>query len=276
MKIQYVVFANRIHSISKENIFYLHRGMGKVLLLLFLLLCSLSSCKEEEAPISQQEFTDILYELHLSEAYIERGNMKNKENIKLDLYHTILSKHNVGKVDFDSAVSWYSNRPHVYRQIYEDLKDRVSTALDENNKQSAQSKEITPDEDSVDIWRDRRVLLFSSLSSVEMYRFYIPADSNFRKGDCFRFFCNLSSFHTIAEEGHSFEIKVDVFERSGKVQTQTLHPQRNMQEMICIELPQTDCANQLLVSMKQVSSSGYFSPFWLKDIKLFRVHRKKE
>lgn len=73
---------------------------------------------------SEKRMAQILADIYIADALFQaQGNLytaaqKNNKTTE-STYHTILSRYNIDKVVFDSAVAWYSARPDAYANVYE-------------------------------------------------------------------------------------------------------------------------------------------------------------
>ena len=94
----------------------------------FLFLLILFSCSEkqniDENIISKEQFTNILEKIHLAESEFQLNRINNTERYENKLssdYHQIFSEYKVSKTDFENTLQYYSERPELLENIYEDI-----------------------------------------------------------------------------------------------------------------------------------------------------------
>lgn len=94
----------------------------------FLFLLILLSCSEkqnrDENIISKDQFINILEKIHLAESEFKLTSINNMERYKNKLssdYHQIFSEYNVSKTDFENTLQYYSERPELLENIYEEI-----------------------------------------------------------------------------------------------------------------------------------------------------------
>ena len=94
----------------------------------FLFCLILFSCSEQqnidENIISKEQFTNILEKIHLVESEFQLNKINNTERYENKLssdYHQIFSEHKVSKTDFENTLQYYSERPELLENIYEEI-----------------------------------------------------------------------------------------------------------------------------------------------------------
>ena len=111
--------------------------------LLLLLTITSFSCKEKkgfpkpEGLVGEKQMVNILYDIHLNEAYFDHFRMKNQiKKIKSkDLYFSVLSKYGIADSVFSQSVVYYSSMPKIYEKIYQQVIDRLNMLQEANNQQ---------------------------------------------------------------------------------------------------------------------------------------------
>ena len=118
--------------------------MKKTTLSYFLILLSAAcfSCRDKGFPkpenlVSEKEMVNILYDIHLGEAWSNhyRIDNKSKKITSKDLYFSVLKKHKVADSIFEQSVVFYSSMPKKYEKIYQQVIDRLNMLEQETNKQ---------------------------------------------------------------------------------------------------------------------------------------------
>ena len=94
----------------------------------FLFLLILFSCSEKQNIdkniIPKEQFTNILEKIHLAESEFQLNRINNTERYKNKLasdYQEIFSEYNVSKTDFENTLQYYSERPELLENIYEEI-----------------------------------------------------------------------------------------------------------------------------------------------------------
>lgn len=120
----------------------LHRNIS-ILFLSALLLAATVSCKEKGIPkpkhlISEKKMADILYDLHLSQALVERFKYNDPDSLKLDakdIYQSVLNKYHMEDSVLTKSILYYSAYPKVYEGIYAKVIERMNMEQEEMTKQ---------------------------------------------------------------------------------------------------------------------------------------------
>lgn len=92
--------------------------MKPIYLFSFLILFSCSEKKEQndnENIISKEQFANILKKIYLVESDFKLNRVNNSD------YQKVLSDHNVNKIDFENTLQYYSERPALLENIYEEI-----------------------------------------------------------------------------------------------------------------------------------------------------------
>tara|TARA_B110000495_G_C22948926_1_gene555632 strand:+ start:739 stop:1053 length:315 start_codon:yes stop_codon:yes gene_type:complete len=89
-----------------------------IYLLSFLILFSCSQKQEQNDNkniISKEKVTNILEKIYLEESDFKLNRINNSD------YQEILSDHNASKTDFENTLQYYSERPGLLENIYEEI-----------------------------------------------------------------------------------------------------------------------------------------------------------
>ncbi|WP_299584086.1 DUF4296 domain-containing protein [uncultured Sunxiuqinia sp.] len=109
--------------------------------LLILLAVASFSCKEKKGfpepvnLIKEKQMVDMLYDIHLNEAYASQARY-DKKRIQVeskDLYLSVLEKYGVPDSVFAQSVVFYSSRPKLYDRIYQQVVERLNMLQEENS-----------------------------------------------------------------------------------------------------------------------------------------------
>lgn len=167
-------------------------GVAKYLLLLFLVV--LTGC-EKKIPrdiIQPSEMKELLYDYHLANVMSnEVGGNKDYEQKLYALY--MFDKHGVTKEKFDSSMVWYTRNPKHLYDIYSSLYNRLDAevALLSGEKVVKKSDKNKMLKDTVNLWIDEKVLLFSSAQYMQKRVFAYESDSTYALGDSISFAMNV-------------------------------------------------------------------------------------
>ena len=103
--------------------------------LLRLLLCGmvavlvLSGCFRPKGVLSQSTMTDVLVDMHKTDAILAENNTAyGQYSKKAPYYNYIFKKHGITKAEFDSTLVWYTKNPQKFENMYDDVIKRL-TAL---------------------------------------------------------------------------------------------------------------------------------------------------
>ena len=118
----------------------------KRFLLLILIITTAFSCSYEnndseyggdiEKPenlISKNKMVNILYDIHLSEAFYEYNNNNKDEKTdfsSMDFYKSVLDNYGVSDSILSVSLIYYSSFPKKYEKIYTEVSERIGMNLE--------------------------------------------------------------------------------------------------------------------------------------------------
>jgi len=148
--------------------------MNKQFVLLFFATLLLFSCskKEEKTYLSEDNFTRILFDIHLTDGVLTTKNIasRGKEYRPSFYYNSIYKKYDISPQQFDSCVTFYAQNSTLYEKIYEKV-------IDSLNRMDTQFRIALKDSlivrDTVNLWKGRR-RLFLARGRHEDLSFSIP------------------------------------------------------------------------------------------------------
>jgi hypothetical protein len=131
--------------------------MNKQFVFLFCAILLLFSCTntEEKTYLSQDDFTRILFDIHLTDGVLTSKNIVShgKEYRPSFYYNSIYKKYNISPQQFDSCVIFYTQNSALYEKIYEKV-------IDSLNRMDTQFRIALKDSlivrDTVNLWKGRR------------------------------------------------------------------------------------------------------------------------
>ncbi len=148
--------------------------MNKQLIFLLFTTLLLFSCskKEEKTYLSKDDFTRLLYDIHLTDGVLTTKNIVNrgKEYRPSFYYNSIYKKYNITPDQFDSCVTFFTQNSALYEKIYE----RV---IDSLNRMETQFRIALKDSlvvrDTVNLWKGSK-RMFLTQGHQEDLSFSIP------------------------------------------------------------------------------------------------------
>ncbi len=128
---------------------------------LFLVLCSIFSCKQgqEKPPIPEAKMQEVLVDMHLAESYSQglgdssaNRFQKNYDSLA-GFYTSILKHHKLSFEEFNEALEWYKERPMLIDTLYGKVLTRLTEMkarsgmkdFEEDTKAAAPAAAIPPD-----------------------------------------------------------------------------------------------------------------------------------
>lgn len=107
-------------------------------LILILTLLTALSCSDDPTKvrakhvIKKEKVVDILADIHIMDAITNGPGYFRKYNANdsVDLYSAIFDKYGVDKADFDSTISYYSKKPELFLEIYDEVILELNYRLD--------------------------------------------------------------------------------------------------------------------------------------------------
>lgn len=169
------------------------------LLALFLLVCTLLSCKPQvpQEYIQPRDMEDILFDYHLAQGMAQQKGGEggvNSAMYQLAFREAVFKKHGVTEAEFDSSMVYYQRHTERLKGIYDNLAKRLSAeaqslgaSVDDVNSLG----DLTMNGDTANVWKGEQALVLSPNAPFNHYSFDIKADSSFHKGD--RFILNFKS-----------------------------------------------------------------------------------
>ncbi len=100
------------------------------LFLISILACERSKPGKELIP--PETFVPVLVDLHLVYAIQSSQQFRtlSREVDSIDTYNYVFEKYEVSKVMFDSTLSWYSQHPKRFTEIYDEVVMQLSLMAD--------------------------------------------------------------------------------------------------------------------------------------------------
>lgn len=134
--------------------------MNKQFAILFFAILLLFSCskKEEKSYLSEDDFTRILFDIHLTDGVLTTKNItsRGREYRPSFYYNSIYKKYDISPQQFDSCVTYYAQNSALYEKIYEKV-------IDSLNRMDTQFRIALKDSlivrDTVNLWKGRRRVL---------------------------------------------------------------------------------------------------------------------
>ena len=102
----------------------------KIVFIIVVILIAAQSCKQEKQNsievIPQDTMSMVLADIHIADATL--NIIMNSEKFKEidDYYFSVLKKYSITRSRFDSSIVFYSKKPEVYSDIYENVMSIIS------------------------------------------------------------------------------------------------------------------------------------------------------
>lgn len=88
-----------------------------------------TACIRPNGVLSQSEMTDVLVDMHKTDALLAEKNIAyGQYSRKAPYYNYIFKKHGITKAEFDSSLVWYTKNPQKFENMYDDVIKKL-TAL---------------------------------------------------------------------------------------------------------------------------------------------------
>lgn len=170
---------------------------NKVLYVLLLIL--LSSCDMRPFDIlSEDKMVAILLDVHIAEASMSIMDPSAKIIERQEYYNTIFRKHNTTKEQFDKSLDWYSHRPKLLIDIYDNLKKEAELLQERVDAYEFHPTYKPKREDSIstfDLWHWEREQLLTlnedSVISTDFLHFSITDSNYFYRTDTLQLYLKM-------------------------------------------------------------------------------------
>jgi len=114
--------------------------MIRTYLLFFIALCSLVCCQTDKPPISIDQMSKVLLDMHLAESYaqqmpkpVDHYTLKNEDSLRK--YHAgILKKYQLSEKQFLQDLHWYTNHPTLLDSVYQIMLTDIAILQTRNNR----------------------------------------------------------------------------------------------------------------------------------------------
>lgn len=118
---------------------------SRLLTLIILILILMPACRRgATAPppgiLSRDQMIAVLADIHLVDAMIheETNSPRNKNDLGLTWYPSVLEKHGVTRAGVDSSLFYYNSRPKDFDALYREVLKKLNQQLDEMKKEEQQ------------------------------------------------------------------------------------------------------------------------------------------
>ncbi len=136
--------------------------MNKQFIFLLFTILFFVSCSEkvEKTFLSEDDFTRILFDIHLTDGVLTSKNIvgRGKEHAPSFYYNSIYKRYDITPAQFDSCVSFYTQNSGLYKEIYGrviDSLNRLETKLRVALKDSLLTR------DTVNLWKGKKQIILT-------------------------------------------------------------------------------------------------------------------
>jgi len=108
------------------------------ILSVLLVACISSKIEIPTGILSETGFTDMLKEIHMSEAAFELNKSKGVENARNTLansYQSIYKKHDIADTTFSKSLDYYAKNPGKLEKIYTNVLEQLTEERSTLNQQ---------------------------------------------------------------------------------------------------------------------------------------------
>lgn len=152
-----------------------------------LLFATLASCDTTpKGVLGRTKMEQIIYDVHIAEGMIDELNEPYRsENAKKEMIAAVLIKNGVSKATFDTSMVWYGSHLDKYMKVYSAVVARLKeeNAITTELLALYEKSLLTPEGDTVDIWRASHQMIFESHAMTRSKLFRIKGDQNFQPED---------------------------------------------------------------------------------------------
>lgn len=138
--------------------------------------------------IPPDKMAPLLADIYVGEAVVETSQREfRKDTMKLALKQSVLMRHGVTSVEFDSSLYWYGSNLDKFMEVSDEVEKILQERIKEAETRGAQSavptRSMSVDGDSVNLWTGpsiRRIYPYvpADYVSVTLFR-----DKNWERGD---------------------------------------------------------------------------------------------
>ncbi len=110
----------------------------------------LTSCGNQNPPLSEDECAQAIFEIHRADAIMTLKGLSdsNLNNDSLSYYNYVFAKLGISRRDFMDAIRWYINHPEKYKRVY-----KKAIKITSQYEQSERARyEINTEREPNDIW----------------------------------------------------------------------------------------------------------------------------
>lgn len=161
---------------------------GGLLGSLLILIMSACSPSLPSGILDEEEMTDILVDIHLSQGMAEAQG-ENPDIGRYKYAQAVFRKHHITEAQFDSSMVYWSGEDDDFTRIYENVVTRIKAQAERLGMEAAATQDrfasLTNEGDTANIWlgKDFACVVPNQVGCV--YSFQMKADSTFRPGDSF-------------------------------------------------------------------------------------------
>lgn len=153
--------------------------------LLFAWLCVACHSRPDYV-LDEQQMTTLLTDIHRAEGLLEAQKSQYDEvEQQQAVMAAVLVKHQVTRAQYDSSLIWYSQNLKQLIRVYARVKSNLEQEAEqwENIIAESQLAPLSPEGDSVQLWREDTYLILDPARMTQMHYFEVKADSNFHAAD---------------------------------------------------------------------------------------------
>lgn len=133
--------------------------------------------------LDEDDMEDVLYDMHVAQSMYESSGNQEYESDIIALRASVLKKHNVSQVEWDSSYNYYSRNADKLHAIYMSLNDRIQNNLVAlgGKVDGIQGAEA----DTSNVWNTEADFILMQQMPYSQFAYSIEPDSTFMDGDTF-------------------------------------------------------------------------------------------
>ncbi|MBQ5403686.1 MAG: DUF4296 domain-containing protein [Bacteroidales bacterium] len=137
-----------------------------------------SSCSGPQPSIKMDEFAQIVYDMHFTDAVLDiaRFDDKNLKGDSLSYYNNLFKKYDITRKKFIEEIEWYTQHPDKYKELYEKVMKIV--ALEEKRAEEEKAAAKVSMSDTLNLWKEKRTWHLPLEGEKEPVAFDIPAQES--------------------------------------------------------------------------------------------------
>ncbi|MBQ0025541.1 MAG: DUF4296 domain-containing protein [Bacteroidales bacterium] len=103
----------------------------KKIIVFLLLTAMMSGCGHDRPVVPEETMSAILYEMFLTDQYVEDNPDIKAASDSLNVYLPVLQEYGLSRDDFETALHYYLHNPDVLGRVVKDVRSRLEKRMHE-------------------------------------------------------------------------------------------------------------------------------------------------